>query len=200
MTVAQATGTGEGLGLPAWPSWTALVIAAIWPIAITLGLDVWPILFPATMVIALILIGANAGHLDKLRPRLAELRATAARRADREELLETAMAAFEIGLQVQSLLVRVVVMAGFVASLSGLQLLSGVNPVTVGLSGGLVIATVVVVKRMRDVAPAADAAYFEIIARTCDDPPPPMRLFTPIMLGAVGLLALSIVLIVTMVP
>lgn len=200
MTVAQATGTGEGLSLPAWPSWTALAVAAVWPIAITLGLDVWSILFPATMVIALILVGANAGHLNKLRSRLAQLRATAARQADREELLDSAMATFEIGLQVQSLLVRVVVMAGFVASLSGLQLLSGVSPVTVGLSGGLVIATVVVVKRMRDVALAADAAYFEIIGRTCDDPPPPMRLFTPIMLGAGAFVALSIVLIVTMAP
>lgn len=200
MTVAPATGTGEVLELPAWPSWTALAIAAVWLIAAILRVYTWPILFPATAVIALFLLAANAGHLDKLRPRLVELRATAAGQADREELLETAMAAFEIGLQVQSLLVRVVVMAGVVLSLFGVQLLSDVNPVAVGLVGSLVVATVVVVRRMLDAALAADAAYFEIIGRTCDDPPPPMRLFTPTKLGAAALLALSIVLIVMMAP
>lgn len=195
MTTAQATSTGGELRLPAWPLCTAMAVAAVWANVAAAGIDAWPVLFPATLVIALILVGADARYASKLRLRLARLRATAAGRADRDALQDTAIIAYEIGLQVKWLQGRLVVMAGLVLSLFGLQLLSGFNPVAMGLVGGLVVASVVVARRLHDAALDADAAYVEIMARTCDDPPPPRRLFTLVMLGAIALPVLAIVLL-----
>lgn len=194
MTAARTASKGEVIGLPGWPSWVALDIIVIWTTVIYLGvdLDAWPILLQATIAVATMMVGANAVHFEMLLRRLVELRPTTVPQTDAEEQLSSRIAIFDICQQINSLLLHNIVLVAIVPSLFSLQLLSGVNLVTVGLVGVMAPAMFAVSTRIWDAALTASAAYGKIMPRISDDPPASIHSFTLIMLSLGSLTALNI--------